>query len=52
MRKTEKSAKFGMEQIIVGSILVTDKLEMPTGNSSANIQYLVMDVKHFGEHYG
>ena len=34
-----------MEEIITGSTLVIDKFEMTTGNSSANIQYLVMDVK-------
>lgn len=34
------------------SILAIDKFIMTTGNSSANIQYLMMDVKWFGENYG
>lgn len=46
MRKTRKLAKFAIEQKIVDSVLVTDKFEMTIGNSSANIQYLVIDIKH------
>lgn len=41
--KSEKSAEFGMEEIIMGSISVTDKFEMTTGNSRTNIQYREMD---------
>lgn len=32
-----------MEEIIMGSISVTDKFEMTTGNSRTNIQYREMD---------
>lgn len=41
--KSENSAEFGMEEIIMGSISVTDKFEMTTGNSRTNIQYREMD---------